>query len=522
MSENQWSTTKAYVGSGVSAMTWIPEDERARIAAYLKYDEMYWNDPKQFALRVLEDESPIYIPNARTVVNTTGHFLLKGLNIHTEDPATKKALDSFLKREEFYSRFDAAKIAGIARGDYVLHLTGTPSKAGGTRLSLNSVEPMNVFPIWDEDLPGKMIGCHLAVTYMLSRDKDPEQKTRLRKLTYREVEVNGQKRISREEAIYVLEANSWLTGEEGSAKKIRQIIPLGLLDARITTIPIYWFKNHSWDGEDYGSSELRGIERLTEVVSQGATDVAGALALEGLGVYATDGGRPVADDGQGGMVEAEWEVAPGKVMEVPAGAYFRRVDGVGSITPAIENIKYLESKINSALGLSDVALGQVEATVAQSGIALAIKFMPTLARIETRDRAGLDKLTQLFYDWKTWHAVFEQEQLDGDIVPVIGDKLPMDRTARLNELNNMRDRKIIPAQFYRDEMEKLGYVFPKDIEEQLQKEAEQAFQDQIQNMMAAQQMAASNKSSEGDPQDTAENGSNNKSRPNESGGTEAE
>ena len=89
----------------------------------------------------------------------------------------------------------------------------------------------------------------------------------------------------------------------------------------------------------------------------------------------------------------------------------------------------------------------------------------------------------------------------------------------------MRDRKIIPASFYRSEMEKLGYAFPDDIEEQLRKESEQAFQDQIQNMFAAQQMSAQNKSSESESQDTANpsgNRSNNKSRPNESGGTEAD
>ena len=524
--DNQWSSTKPYLGSNVvAAMTWVPEEDRSRLAAYDKYDQMYWNDPRQFALRVLDEESPVYIPNARTVVNTTSHFLLKGLDIHTEDDTTAKALDDFLEREMFYSRFDSAKQTGIARGDYVFHMTANPSKAAGTRISLNSVEPSHVFPIWDEDEPGKMIGCHLAVAFILPKDEDPEQKTRLRRLTYRFVDVNGQRRISREEAIWEIEGTSWLTGESGRARKIKQIIPLGLLDSRITALPVYWFKNQAWDGEDFGSSELRGLERLVEVVSQGATDVAGALALEGLGVYATDGGRPVADDGHGNLIETEWEVAPGKVMEVPTGAYFRRVDGVGSITPAIDNIKYLEDKINSALGLSDVALGKVEASVAQSGIALAIRFMPTLARIETRDRLGIDKLRQLFYDWKTWYAVFEQKQLSGDIVPVIGDKLPMDRTAKLNELNNMRDRKIIPASFYRSEMEKLGYDFPDDIEEQLRKESEQAFQDQIQNMFAAQQMSAQNKSSESESQDTANpsgNRSNNKSRPNESGGTEAD
>lgn len=522
---NQWSTTRPYIGSEVEAMTWVPTDERKRLAAYFQYDDMYWNDPRQFALRVLEGEEPVYIPNARTVVNTTAHYLLKGLNISCSNDATKKVLDDFLKREMFYSRFNDAKITGVARGDWVLHLTANPAKTKGTRLSLTVVEPMDVFPIWDEDEPGKMIGCHLAVAYLPPKEDDPEQKQRLRRLTYRVVEENGQKRISREEAIYVIDNTSMLTGQDtGKVTKIKQILPLGLLDERITAIPIYWFKNQSWGGDDYGSSELRGIERLTEVVSQASTDVAGALSLEGLGVYATDGGRPVAQNQDGQMVETDWEVAPGKVMEVPAGAYFRRVDGVGSITPAIDNIDYLEKKMYRALGLSDVALGDVEATVAQSGIALAIKFLPTLARLESRDQAGLDKLTHLFFDWKTWYEVFEQQVLEGDIVPVIGDKLPQDRVAKLNELNNMRDRKIIPASFYRSEMEKLGYEFPDNIQKLLDDEAEKAFQDQMRAMIEAGNIA--NKDSEDDDSSgstlpSGGNKSNNKNAPNESKGTEA-
>ena len=133
--DNQWSSTKPYLGSNVmAAMTWVPEEDRARLAAYDKYDQMYWNDPRQFALRVLDEESPVYIPNARTVVNTTSHFLLKGLDIHTEDATTAKALDDFLEREMFYSRFDSAKQTGIARGDYVFHMTANPNKAAGTRI----------------------------------------------------------------------------------------------------------------------------------------------------------------------------------------------------------------------------------------------------------------------------------------------------------------------------------------------------------------------------------------------------
>lgn len=519
--KTQWSTIKPYLDPGYNAMTWIPEEDRIRVAAYMRYDDMYWNDPRQYALRILDDEQPIYIPNPRIIIDTTAYYLLKELKLVAEDKNTSQALEQFLKREVFYSRFHAAKQAGVARGDFVFHLTANPNKPEGSRISLNSVEPTNVFPIWDEDDPDRMVGCHLATPYLLSKEEDPEQKMRLRRLTYRIDDSSGTRRISREEAIFEVE-NLWYGG--GKAKRIKTILPLGYLDERITAIPVYWFKNRHWDGEAFGSSELRGIERLGEVVSQGTTDVAASLSLEGLGVYATDGGRPVVDDGSGNYSETEWEVSPGKVMEVPQGSYFRRVEGVGSITPAVDQIKYLESKMNEAAGLSDVALGKVEAQVAKSGIALAIKFLPTLAKIETRDQTGKDILTQLFYDWKTWYQVFEHQTLQGDIVPTIGDKLPTDRVARLNELNNMRDRKIITATYYRTEMEKLGYEFPANMEQDLLKEAEA--QARIANLFNQSSPSSNNdetsQPASGNTLPSGNSGSNNKSRPNESSGTEAQ
>lgn len=513
----QWSSIKPFVGQ-LSSFDWVPKEDQARIAAYLKYDEIYWNDPRQYALRVLEGESPLYIPNARIVVDTTSHYLLKGLKIESSDKATQAALEPFLKREAFYSRFNEAKTSGVARGDWVYHIYADPSKEAGSRISMVPVHPGSVFPIWDQDEPDKMIGVHLADP--IPDEEDP-LKVRLRRLTYRVVpsEAGGTDRISRQEDIWEMQT-AWFGKKE--AKKIKTILPLGLLDPRITQLPIYWFKNRGWQGEDYGASELRGLEFMLQAISQGDTDVAAALALEGLGVYATDGGRPVNDDG----LESEWEVAPGKVMEVPTGSYFRRVEGVGSITPATDQIDYLEKKINNAAGLSDVALGDVDAQVAQSGIALAIKFMPTLAKIETRDTHCIDILTQMFYDWKTWYEVFESKSLSGDIVPSIGDKLPIDRTARVNELNNMIDRKIISRKYYRTEMEKLGYVFPDDIEQQLKDEAEEALLQARATMLATKdteggELNGKSEDTDGETLPSSGNRSNNKARPNESAGTES-
>lgn len=545
----QWSTLRSFLGRPPS---WLPEEEIPRIQAYEKYDEMYWNDPRAYALRVLEGEDPIYIPNARTVVDTTSHYLLKGLSITADDGkdepgveaarregevprGLRAALRAFLDREMFLPRFHTAKHAGVARGDFVLHMTADPNKAEGSRISLNSVDPAMVFPIYDDDMPDRMIRCHIVDFYYLP---DEPTKQRIRKLTYH---LEGydkpgeQRRVSREEAIYELEPK-WYGPEP---KKVKTLLTRAYLDERITTIPVYWFKNIDWEGQLYGSSELRGFETLIRAVSQGSTDTQGALSLEGLGVFATDGGRPVDDSG----VETDWEVAPGKVMEVPLGSYFRRVEGVGSITPMTDQFNYLEAKLREASGLSDVALGRVDVQTAQSGIALAIKFMPTLAKIDERDQAGIGRLKQLFYDWKTWYEIFEFQRLDGDILVEIGDKLPQNRTERLNELNNMVDRKIISKRYYRREVAKLGFDFPAD--EEMEKEiAEEAKAEaELKALLAPpglQQNAIDAAAGEKPPpsnggvaegsqtprgQDARglpkQNRSNNKDRVNESNGTEA-
>lgn len=502
---HQWSSA---VPGEVNNPQWVPREERPRLAAYARYDDMYWNDPRQYSLRVLEGEQPLYIPNARTVTETTAYYLLKGLSVGVENGNNEsdQALQDFLKREAFYSRFNRAKLTGVTRGDWVMHLTADPRKPEGSRLSLNSVDPSMVFPIFDEHEPDRLVGCHIAMEYYVEGEDD---KTFIRRLTYRYETAGNARRVSREEHIYTSEYGA--NGRE--LKKYRTILKLGLLDERINVLPIYWFKNRPWDGLTFGSSELRGMETILQTISQGSTDVSASLALEGLGVYATDGGRPVDEHG----VESEWEISPGRVVEVPQGSYFRRVEGVNSITPAKDQIEYLEDRAFRSAGLSDVAMGTVDNKVAESGIALAIKFIPTLARIEDRDNEALDVLTQMFFDWKIWFEVFEQKPLQGDIIPAIGDKLPTDRTAKLNELNNMLDRRVISTRFYREEMVKLGYVFPDRIEKDIEDDLERA-------VAATASPNSESSETEGDESGNTleeENSSNNRNRPNESSGTEA-
>jgi hypothetical protein len=330
----------------------------------------------------------------------------------------------------------------------------------------------------------------------------------------------------RQERIWSIDKPWWDPEER---ELISTTLEAEALPEPIDTIPVYWFPNLAWDDGPYGYSELRGFERSFQSVSQVTTDQGTALSLEGLGVYATDGGKPVDQAGK----ETDWEIGPGKVMETPSGAYFRRVEGVGSVKPNIDHIDYLESKIREAGGLSDVALGRVDVQTASSGIALAIKFMPTLAKLDERDKTGTDRLTQLFYDWQNWYQAYEEAKLEGEIIVSIGDKLPTDRTGRINELNNMIDRGVISKVYYRSEMQKLGFEFPDDIEEQIDeekmKEAEQkaaaAPPGLVDNAVNAsngdQPPPPGNQPGQVAQKRTVVNNSNNKSRPNESGGTEA-
>lgn len=542
------------LGSQVD-FSYLPAKDRARAEAYKKYDQLYWNDRGQYELRLLDEEEPVFVPNPRTVVDATSHFLLKGLRVSPKEqgnpsgraqqeeatgsvedrPAAKSmsdALSAFLDREMFYARFQNAKHAGVARGDWAFHLTADPSAEEGKRISLTQVQPWKVILDSDPDDETKVIRAHLVE--LVPHPEDPT-KSVVKELLYEYGESGdgddspdiGSAQVFRTETLWGLD-QPWY--DEEKRELVQVILPTEPLPAPITTIPVYMFHNINWDGMLYGVSELKGFEKTFQAVSQVSSDQAAALALEGLGMYATDGGTPVDKDGK----NRDWVIAPGYVAEVPQGSYFRRVEGVGSVKPTMDHIEYLESKIREAGGLSDVALGRVDVQTAESGIALAINFMPTLAKIEERDELGMGRLKQLFYDWKAWHQAYEGDTFEEEIVVTIGDKLPSNRTERVNELNNMLDRRIISKRYYRSEMQKLGYIFPDDMDQQIIEEARQeaelkallappGLQENAADAANGEKPVPPNPNQPGIKTQRVEkpNESNNSGRPNESSGTEA-
>jgi hypothetical protein len=442
---------------------WVSIEDSERLAAYLKYDQIYWSFPRAFRLSNRgTNNQPIIIPSPRMIVDTTSHYLLKGLQVSTgstdDSSPLNTALKAFLKREKFYSLFHNNKHAGVCRGDYIFHMMADPRKPEGKRVSLLTVNPGCYFRIEDEF--GELIGVRIAEQYV-----DPEDplsaKKMMRVQQYTYVGDPNNRRVTTEEAIY--EQEGWWKGQAESTV-IRSIRPVTELPESIRTIPVYHFKNIDWQDECYGASEIRGFEFLAGAIDQSISDEDIALALDGLGVYNTDAPPPTDKNGN----EVDWEVAPGIVLETPPGTTMKRVDGVGSVKPSQDHLAFMLDQMYETS--ATFRTGQIDALTAESGIALALKFLPTLAKLEERDDTGIDLLTNMFFDWKLFYNEFEDTKFSDDedeIKVEIGQKLPQDRVAILNELNNMMDRGIISRKYYRVEMKKLGYEIPENMNEEV-------------------------------------------------------
>lgn len=433
--------------------------DQQRILSYQVYEEIYWNVPETFKLTARgSEDSPIYVPTARTLVDTTNRYVGAQfgfavdplLGSPNDRAALQSAMQQLFARERFRSQFAANKRFGLIRGDWLWHITADPLKAPGTRLTIRPLDPASYFPIYAEDDIDRVVGCHIVDQF---EDVSDNNKTKIRRQTYRKTDAGG---ITVEEGIFALD--KW----EGPQYVPETVIrPLTALPPSITALPVYHVRNFEEPGNPFGSSELRGLERIMAAINQSVSDEELALALEGLGMYATDSGAPVDEDG----ADSDWVLGPGRVVELEPGTSWNRVDGVGSVAPYQDHIKMMLNFLNEASATPDAARGKVDVQVAESGVSLLLQLGPMLSKADEKDTIILDTHTQMFFDIvRGWLPAYEQQSFgEALVLPTVGDKLPVNRAAKFKELNDMMDRKVISAGFYRQEATKLGYVFPEDM-----------------------------------------------------------
>lgn len=442
----QYSTIAPWLGA---APGWVPTTDQQRIASYQKYEEIYWSSEEGYELVMRGDnENPVFMPTARTIVNTVNRYTAPGFSYVVEAPEgtsddvvaiAQMAFENLFTREQFLSKFTSGKIKGLRRGDWLWHLIADDTKPLGRRLKIMLVDPAAYFPVYESDVveggdPEKIVKVHLAEVIVV------DNKELVSRLTYtRLFDENGtQIGITSEHNIY--DPKDW---SADNAKPIRTVIPLAVLPDWVPAIPVYHLKNID-PTEPFGSSELRGLESPLLGINQTISDEDASLALDGIGVYATDSGAP--RDEQGNQVD--WIMGPGRVL-IHAGN-LRRVTGVGSVVPFGEHYDRLVQGVREAVGASDVAVGRVDASTAESGIALLLQLGPILAYTAEKDQHIIDVHAQMFHDLCYWLANYEelpsllQTGEGGEVIPsvlirpTVGDKVPVNRKQVIDEIVTLR------------------------------------------------------------------------------------
>jgi hypothetical protein len=467
--------------TGGSAPTWLRDElEAQRVMSYSLYEQIYWNVPESFKLvQRGTDDQPIYVPAGRVIVETIQRYLAKGLRVDPdplfgtsqEQTFAQQVFTDFARRTRFYSAFSSNKRYGVIRGDWAFALTGDPLKPEGSRVGLEQIDPGGLFPIWGGTNLDDIIGWHLVEQYTDQRG-DP----RLLRRTWRKATgLPGPSAITYE--VGVFEMDEW--GGPGMAVEDEKpiggepvILPETTLPAPIDELPIFTIANFEQPGYLWGSSEMRGLERLMAAIDQGISDEELELVLNGLGVYASNAGEPVDEAGQ----PVGWNLGPARVVEVPPDAFFNRVSGVTSVEPFQAHLKYLGERLDEAVGQSDVAKGKVDVQVAESGVALLLQMGPILSRVEEKELIITDVMSQLLFNLPKWLVAYEgsffspmvSEGMGEDatgtrLIPRYGPKLPENADKRIDALLKLLAAKAVGLNFVWKELRRLGWELPDDV-----------------------------------------------------------
>lgn len=419
-------------------LSWVPETEQDRINAYRIYEQLYWNYHAEYKLttRGAPQEQAVYLPRPMTIVETVnryvgadfGYVIDPEVGTPQQRDLAESSLAVLFRREKILSRYNAAKRFGLIHGDWLWHLMADVNKPQGSRLRVISVDPGSYFPVYLDNDPDRLWKVHLA-----ERFKNPaDNKFYVRRLTY--AKTLGQTPTGESAltgpiiwSLSEFEDNKWFTkGGEGEGGRV--LVPETQLPPDIEAIPVFHIPNFDQPGSTFGSSELRGFERVLAAINQGASDQDLALALMGLGVYATDTtASPKRADG----TATDWSIYPGKVIQGAEG--LRKLEGISSVDPYLNHLRFLIEELGLASGASAAATGTVDVSVAESGVALAIHLAPMLAKAAEKDQVIEDVMAQLLFNLQRWFRVFEGVDFtECSILPSFGDKLPVNRQAEVN------------------------------------------------------------------------------------------
>jgi hypothetical protein len=429
------------------------DEDVERLQAYQTYEEMYWGE-STIGIEV-EDGDPIRVPTTRIIIEAIHRFLAVGWDFNVIGSGAEKdnatvAFKKLFKREEIRSKVSSAKRWGLVRGDAMLHVIADPSKPAGSRLIVEELDPGTYFPIYDDDDQAKIVGCHIVDQFVIPGSDD----VIARRITYRKSQDDSGAFTGRvTSAIAAYELAGWDDRSDGDIKLLAVIQEETELPPQITALPVYHWRNTRNTGYTFGSSAIRGIEKVLKAIDQVVTDEDISLALTSLGVYATDSGEP----------DGGWVIGPARVVNLQKDTDFKRVAGITSVQPNQDHITYLENKARAGAGVPSIAAGDVDVASAESGVALALKLMPLLAANAERELDMIAVLDHMLFDLQTmWFPAYEGLSFGENVIveSTVNDPMPVNRQATLDEIVMLWTNDLITIDMAIQRLESIGWSFP--------------------------------------------------------------
>lgn len=463
MAFDPYASARVLFKQGTTPTHVVTAEDRDRLQSYDLYENVYWTQPDAFQIMQRgQDTQPIYLPSARKMIEASNRFFAVDfgyiINAETEDEklAVGALINKIFRRETFFTKFSSQKRYGLIRGDALWHIVADEAKGAagsGQRISIFELDPRNYFPIFDPDNIDVQVGCHLVDVIVDPNDKNKTKKI-VRRQTYRK-EDGG---ITSE--LKFFQVDKW--DDRNIAEKDLKEVHTGFevvkktLPAAITKLPVYKVPNNRIPGKIFGFSEVMGIERVMGAVNQAVSDEELTLAMAGLGVFFTTSGPPKNDLGD----IIPWEIGPAQVVEGGKDTKFERVSGVQSVAPMIDHMQFILGETQGGLGVPDIAAGKVDVTVAESGISLILQLSPLLAKNAEKEGDLIGIYDQMFFDLvHGWLVAFEgvPATTTAQMVAVVGDPIPTNRKAKVDEILALVAGSILSIQEARAELVKLGY-----------------------------------------------------------------
>ena len=473
----QYDTARDFVQKGDDNV--VDPQDKLRIQSYNLYEDLYNNSSYMLKVTLRGDEThSLLMPSGRKVIEAINRFLGQNVDYLVEgqgDAGTQQDLDdwfkAFFKREAFKSKFESNKRWGQIRGDAVFYVYADPNKDPGERISIAEVDARQVFLIEAPEDTSILLGCHIVEVVQDFREADNPAKKIVKRRTYRRERDDNlvfTGRVTGELTFW--ELSKW----DDRIQKPEDLAPvpggpteeLAYLPDPISQLPIYKWRTKPPQNSSWGTSQLSGLETLLYGINQSLTDEDATIVFQGLGMYMTTAAPPI--DPTTGEV-TDWNIGPMQIIEIGVDQKFERVSGVNDLKPYQDHMTFIDEKgLSESAGVPAVAIGKVDVSAVQSGIALKMELMPLLAANAELELEMITVLDQLFHDIVgMWLPAYEHEMF-GDVatmaemsvVVIFDDPMPVDRDAKIQETLLLQTSNLILTSMAVGQLRELGWKYP--------------------------------------------------------------